>query len=177
MATTLTDSKGEYLFVDLPAGVYSVTETNLAGFSDVSDVDGVNDNKVVVSLTFANLNSTENNFVDERGSVVVPAPSSGLSESPSTSPSVSTRPSFSSSSSSSSSIAVLGSISGSVLEDVDNDNDGDVGIAGVLMTLLDSTGNVVATTVTDSAGNYVFCLLYTSPSPRDLSTSRMPSSA
>ena len=26
-------------------------------------------------------------------------------------------------------------------------------------------------------GNLVFCLLYTSPSPRDLSTSRMPSSA
>ena len=26
-------------------------------------------------------------------------------------------------------------------------------------------------------GNYGFCLLYTSPSPRDLSTSRMPSSA
>ena len=26
-------------------------------------------------------------------------------------------------------------------------------------------------------GEYVFCLLYTSPSPRDLSTSRMPSSA
>ena len=28
-----------------------------------------------------------------------------------------------------------------------------------------------------SAGTYTFCLLYTSPSPRDLSTSRMPSSA
>ena len=27
------------------------------------------------------------------------------------------------------------------------------------------------------AGPYKFCLLYTSPSPRDLSTSRMPSSA
>ena len=26
-------------------------------------------------------------------------------------------------------------------------------------------------------GRYLFCLLYTSPSPRDLSTSRMPSSA
>ena len=28
-----------------------------------------------------------------------------------------------------------------------------------------------------NAGAYVTCLLYTSPSPRDLSTSRMPSSA
>ena len=29
----------------------------------------------------------------------------------------------------------------------------------------------------DSEGNILACLLYTSPSPRDLSTSRMPSSA
>ena len=28
-----------------------------------------------------------------------------------------------------------------------------------------------------SSSNFHFCLLYTSPSPRDLSTSRMPSSA
>ena len=42
-----------------------------------------------------------------------------------------------------------------------------------------SAGNVVA--VNDYAGNFgtnaLTCLLYTSPSPRDLSTSRMPSSA
>ena len=31
--------------------------------------------------------------------------------------------------------------------------------------------------LTDSQGRTVDCLLYTSPSPRDLSTSRMPSSA
>ena len=30
---------------------------------------------------------------------------------------------------------------------------------------------------TNGAGNFTYCLLYTSPSPRDLSTSRMPSSA
>ena len=29
----------------------------------------------------------------------------------------------------------------------------------------------------DTMGLFLFCLLYTSPSPRDLSTSRMPSSA
>ena len=29
----------------------------------------------------------------------------------------------------------------------------------------------------DKYGNLLLCLLYTSPSPRDLSTSRMPSSA
>ena len=89
------------------------------------------------------------------------------------------------------------------------DDSGDMGVAGVLVTL--SNG---ATTTTDADGNYEFtglaagdytvsfptevdgkvlvdanvgdddtidsdagCLLYTSPSPRDLSTSRMPSSA
>ena len=43
-----------------------------------------------------------------------------------------------------------------------------------------SNGNLVfdPAEVTISAGETVhFCLLYTSPSPRDLSTSRMPSSA
>ena len=37
-----------------------------------------------------------------------------------------------------------------------------------------STGEFVAKT---EKGRLKFCLLYTSPSPRDLSTSRMPSSA
>ena len=32
-------------------------------------------------------------------------------------------------------------------------------------------------TVPGNAAEYIICLLYTSPSPRDLSTSRMPSSA
>ena len=37
------------------------------------------------------------------------------------------------------------------------------------------TGLLPASTANNVHGNY--CLLYTSPSPRDLSTSRMPSSA
>ena len=37
--------------------------------------------------------------------------------------------------------------------------------------------NVVTTTLSQVLSNFVICLLYTSPSPRDLSTSRMPSSA
>lgn len=66
VATTLTDSEGNYLCVDVPIGVYSVRETNFAGFNDVSDVDGENDNVVGVSLTVTNLNSTRNDFVYER---------------------------------------------------------------------------------------------------------------
>jgi hypothetical protein len=51
---------------------------------------------------------------------------------------------------------VLVSITGNVTEDVDNDNKGDVGLAGVTVTLLDSTGTTIAITTTDSRGYYVF---------------------
>ena len=53
--------------------------------------------------------------------------------------------------------ADLGSIFGNVSEDVDNDNDGHDALSGVLVTLADSSDSVVATTLTDSEGNYVFC--------------------
>ena len=39
-----------------------------------------------------------------------------------------------------------------------------------------STGGIASSVTINQSGNYT-CLLYTSPSPRDLSTSRMPSSA
>ena len=38
-------------------------------------------------------------------------------------------------------------------------------------------GTTIPTQSLDVRGNAKVCLLYTSPSPRDLSTSRMPSSA
>ena len=45
------------------------------------------------------------------------------------------------------------------------------------IAVFDSQGNVLAGNHEQVLGKEVFCLLYTSPSPRDLSTSRMPSSA
>ena len=57
---------------------------------------------------------------------------------------------------------------------------GDTGIVNikVVLTGTDNTGiEVTKSTTTLADGSYLFCLLYTSPSPRDLSTSRMPSSA
>ena len=41
----------------------------------------------------------------------------------------------------------------------------------------DGIDDLAKVDITDWSGNFTFCLLYTSPSPRDLSTSRMPSSA
>ncbi|MCA0186327.1 MAG: flagellar M-ring protein FliF, partial [Proteobacteria bacterium] len=49
-----------------------------------------------------------------------------------------------------------GAITGSVREDLDNNNTGDVPIAGVTVVLKDSAGNVVATTTTDASGYYSF---------------------
>ena len=80
--------------------------------------------------------------------------------------------------------------SGSTISDVvfiDANADGiqdanEPGISGVTVQLTNDSDEIIATTTTDENGNYIFgglpaCLLYTSPSPRDLSTSRMPSSA
>ena len=53
---------GNYKFESLPPGDYFVTETNLNGFTDVSDVDGGNDlNEISVKLSSADSNG--NNFV------------------------------------------------------------------------------------------------------------------
>ena len=50
------------------------------------------------------------------------------------------------------------------------------GSAGSSGQILSSTGTSISW-ITPFDGSYNSCLLYTSPSPRDLSTSRMPSSA
>ena len=41
-------------------------------------------------------------------------------------------------------------------EDVNDDNDGDDDLSGVFVNLSDESGTTVATTLTDSEGNYVF---------------------
>ena len=58
-------------------------------------------------------------------------------------------------------------------------------IISIILTMLTSmvivaaasTGHTLTKVVDDFVKDYKACLLYTSPSPRDLSTSRMPSSA
>ena len=88
---------------------------------------------------------------------------------------------------------VAGSIGNYVWLDANSDGVQDASeapIAGVDIKLLDGNGNPVIgedgnplVATTDASGNYLFtnlpsgCLLYTSPSPRDATLSRMPSSA
>ena len=50
-------------------------------------------------------------------------------------------------------------------------------IAGATLIDISSPGFADAISTLDRSATYFVCLLYTSPSPRDLSTSRMPSSA
>ena len=151
VATTTTDSAGNFVFNDVPLGSYTLVETNLPNYLDVSDTDGPNDNMISVTLTVGAANSTGNVFVDE---LVSSAPS--VSAEPSSVPTVSPFPTNTGVPSASPSEGILGSISGTVLEDLDNNDTGDVGLANVTITLLDSTGTPVATTTTDSAGNFVF---------------------
>jgi hypothetical protein len=85
---------------------------------DVSDIDGGDANliKVTIGLDDFPLNSTGNDFVDERGR----------------------------------------QIKGVVLEDVNDDDTGDIPINGVLISLVSGSGIVLATTTTDSSGSFAF---------------------
>ena len=129
VATILTNSSGEREFVDLLVGSYTVTKTNSSGFGDGFEVDGTNDNIIMITLTTLNVNSIANNFIDKAlplASSVSPAPSkaTGLI------------------------------LKDSAREDVDNDGKGNTPLPGVLILLTDSTGTVVLTKLTDSNGNY-----------------------
>jgi uncharacterized repeat protein (TIGR01451 family) len=52
--------------------------------------------------------------------------------------------------------ALNGSISGTVTQDVNNDNTGDLPLPGVTMTLLDGNGDPVSSITTDSDGQFTF---------------------
>jgi hypothetical protein len=65
IATTTTDANGNYSFANVPAGNYTVEQTNKPGYTDVSDIDGGNPNSIAVSLQ-PGQSSTGNDFVDER---------------------------------------------------------------------------------------------------------------
>ncbi|KAB2964537.1 SdrD B-like domain-containing protein [Zoogloea sp.] len=65
VASTTTDASGNYVFNNIPAGNYTVEETNKPGYLDVSDKDGGNPNSIAVTVV-SGATSTGNDFVDER---------------------------------------------------------------------------------------------------------------
>ncbi|RYD67321.1 MAG: DUF11 domain-containing protein, partial [Verrucomicrobiaceae bacterium] len=62
IANTLAD--GSYEFLNLALGNYVVVETDPTGFNSVTDIDGVNDNRIKVSLTTLTA-TTGRNFLDK----------------------------------------------------------------------------------------------------------------
>ena len=130
------------------------------GYVDVRDSQGGDDhNSIVVSVDAGDSLAPANFFIDEKPSNA-PSVSAAPSGSPSDQPSVSAVPSKSPSDQPSVSMApsdlLMGSISGTVQLDEDNDDIPDVSLSGITLTLLDHTGAVIATTVTDADGNYSF---------------------
>ena len=148
VATVVTDTNGEFT-VDVPPGTYTVVQENNPGFDDVSDSDGGDPNVITVDVGTGD--STDSVFVDER-----PSSAPSVSASPTTRTAPSSFPSTSSGPSSAPSGVQLGSISGNVSGDTDNNDAGDVNLNDVPIKLLDSSGGLVATTATDANGNYVF---------------------
>ena len=61
-ATTLAD--GSYSFANIPLGEYTIVQTNLPGYKNVSDTQGDNDNRINVNLT-PNTPAIDNDFVDD----------------------------------------------------------------------------------------------------------------
>ena len=154
---TTTDSSGMFDFECVPPGKYVLIEYNPDGYTDVTDSDKGDPNVINVDVTTSD--SPRNEFVDQLPSGA-PSVSARLSTAPSAEPSGSRIPSVAASLSPSVSEAPtesgVGSISGNVSEDIDNDDIGEDDLIGVVVILKDRNGLVVATTLTDSKGDYVF---------------------
>ncbi|MGB1249470.1 MAG: SdrD B-like domain-containing protein [Candidatus Promineifilaceae bacterium] len=137
-----TDSNGQYLFPDLADGCYLVwvNDTNnvLGELTPTYDSDGLAPGSGVqtaLGISAVNLDCASSNgsSVDNRLQDFGYGPS-----------------------------APLGSIGDTIWYDVDNSGGSQAtqgaepGISGVTVNLLDPNGNVIATTVTDQNGNYLF---------------------
>ncbi|HTM55716.1 MAG TPA: SdrD B-like domain-containing protein, partial [Pirellulales bacterium] len=127
--TTVTDTNGAYKFDGLGIGTYRVVETQPSGYFSVGASPGTVDGQV-------------------RGVVVTP---DILSQIDLLGGDNSVRNDFAE--------AVPNSIRGHVGNDVTGDcetNPDTPGIAGVVMHLIDGSGNVIRTTTTDAHGDYLF---------------------
>ena len=163
LATTTTDANGQYEFPDILPGIYYVREVNSEECSnDVSDQDDKPDDDSFDSdTTVDNLIGVEvlpgedddgNNFNDAPAPTSAPtgSPTGNPTASPTALPTGSPTLSPTGTPTLSPTADSTGSISGTV-----KDASG-VGLPDAIITLLDGTGDVVATFKTDNSGVYEF---------------------
>ncbi len=132
--STITDFNGGYLFENVPPGDYVVevnTSTLPAGLdNETFDLDGNLDGSTPVTIV------DEDNLDIDFGYNYAP-------------PTDTNNPAT----------GALGAIGDRIWNDANGDgvqDPGEAGIGGVVVNLLDADGNVIATTTTDAAGNYIF---------------------
>ncbi|MEL6987486.1 MAG: SdrD B-like domain-containing protein, partial [Bacteroidota bacterium] len=126
IATDTTDSNGAYMFDSLPPAEYTVVEIDPQGYASVSDFDNSPDG-----------DETLNTDLNDNMIPVVLFP--GEDDENNDFVDVPTS-----------------EISGTVLEDTDNDDIGDSPLEGVIVILLDSNGDTVAVDTTDMNGLFDF---------------------
>lgn len=142
--TVMTDENGYYMFHDVPAGsgyrvqftnlpagyVFTAKDTTGGGANDNTDSDVSKSNGVSDAFTVTSLFTPTNTLTSVQRSF-----DAGIY--PST----------------------RAAVSGTYWNDVNSDGtqgSTEPGIPGMLVTLYDNLGNVVATTITDANGNYIF---------------------
>lgn len=139
-----TDALGNYLFSGLAAGTYSVcqpaqptgTTNGISSAGSITSVSG----STGTAGTAANPTATSSQIANivlgsGSGSSVSGSPNNNFAE------------------------VILSSLSGTVFLDQNNNgiqNGADAGISGVLIELLNNSGTVIDTTITDASGNYSF---------------------
>jgi uncharacterized surface anchored protein len=129
VATTTTDANGNYLFNNLTPGDYSAQVVAPTGYFVSAKDQGGND-------------ATDSDFDPTTGKTVSTTLVAGENDL-----------------SWDAGLYQKASIGDKVWADCDNDgiqDAGEAGVPGVTVKLLDASGNVIATTLTDGNGNYVF---------------------
>ncbi len=127
--TTTTASDGTYSFTNVAPGTYTIVETDPSGYVSVGDEDSVNDGG---NDSDSNSNTNDNSLTVDLIPGETDTGNDFVDEQ-------------------------TGTISGNVKADTNNDDTGDLNLAGVTITLRDSGDTTtIATTTTDSSGNYSF---------------------